>query len=551
MSKTTLVGLIAAAAVVWGASSARGQQVREEWVARYDAGVGNSEYGSSIAVDVSGNVYVAGRSPGEAGWDYLTIKYDPGGNELWVARYNGPGNSRDYAWSLAVDALQNVYVTGQSDGDGTGFDFATIKYDAEGNEIWVARYDGGADGDDAARALALDGQGNVYVTGGSWGGDSASDFATIRYDSAGRQVWVARYNGTAKTGYDTPKALAVDALGHVYVTGASYAGRNHFDIDYVTIKYDARGNALWVATYNSPTNDTDDATAIALDDSGNVYVTGASRNREYQYATIKYDPAGRALWEARYIGPQGEGGDRPSALILDAFGHVYVTGRSANIAAWPDYATVKYDAATGEPSQTWADVGFGRGVRRFNGSENSADEARAMAVDGCGDVYVTGYSYSDPTGADFATIKYGASGEMLWLAVYDGPGHKGDSTYAVVVDDRGSVYVTGGSSGVQSYWDCATIKYSQGSECTADEKIRGKCKRRAGANAVRAVAVRGVPGDTVSLCLDDQDCIRKTLDKRGKAKTKWMDVRPGGPHTISAQWDCGACERKGVDCPNP
>jgi hypothetical protein len=97
----------------------------------------------SLAVDGAGNVYVAGFSYGSGtSDDYATIKYDPSGNEIWVARYNGPGNNNDYPVSLAVDGAGNVYVTGSSYGSGTNNDYATIKYDSSGNELWAAHYDG-------------------------------------------------------------------------------------------------------------------------------------------------------------------------------------------------------------------------------------------------------------------------------------------------------------------------------------------------------------------------------------------------------------------------
>src|SRR5438105_7779340 len=113
----------------------------------------------------------------------------PGGGvyEAWVARYNGPGNGFDYALALAVDTLGNVYVTGYSWGSGTQ-DYATIKYDSAGNQEWMARYDGQGR-DDQANALAVDDSGNVYVTGFSGSIYTQFDCATIKYNSAGQQAW--------------------------------------------------------------------------------------------------------------------------------------------------------------------------------------------------------------------------------------------------------------------------------------------------------------------------------------------------------------------------
>ena len=152
-------------------------QVTEEWVARYNGPGDWSDGAYSIAVDNEGNVYVTGYSWGSGtNWDYATIKYDQDGNELWVARYNGPGNNGDVASSIALDKEGNVYVTGYSYDSGTYYDYATVKYDPNGNELWVARYNGPRNDEDYAYSIAVDNAGNVYVTGTSGG-----DYATIKY----------------------------------------------------------------------------------------------------------------------------------------------------------------------------------------------------------------------------------------------------------------------------------------------------------------------------------------------------------------------------------
>ncbi|MHA2227230.1 MAG: ABC transporter substrate-binding protein, partial [Candidatus Hodarchaeales archaeon] len=115
--------------------------------------------------------------------------------ERWAARYNGPGNRGDGASAMAVDASGNIYVTGRSWGSGTGSDYATIKYDPAGTEQWVTRYNGLENGNDVAYAIAVDASGNIYVTGRSSGSGTYDDYATIKYDPAGTEQWVARYNG--------------------------------------------------------------------------------------------------------------------------------------------------------------------------------------------------------------------------------------------------------------------------------------------------------------------------------------------------------------------
>jgi len=103
--------------------------------------------------------------------------------EAWARRYNGPGNGDDRAWALALNSQGNVYVTGESTGSGAGFEYATLKYSPSGELRWAKRYNGpgNSNGFDDAYALALDSQGNVYVTGYSTGSGTNYDYATIRY----------------------------------------------------------------------------------------------------------------------------------------------------------------------------------------------------------------------------------------------------------------------------------------------------------------------------------------------------------------------------------
>ena len=310
------------------------------WVRLYGGGVAHA-----IAVDASRNVYVTGSSTGSnSNTDYVTIKYTSPGDTAWVRRYNGPGNTdgSDAAAALAVDASGNVYVTGHSDGSGTYGDYATIKYTSAGDTAWVRRYNGPGNGYDGAIALAVDANGNVYVMGNSdaadLGMEAYTDYATVKYTSNGDTAWVRRYNGPGNS-WDYAAALAVDASGNVYVTGSS--GGSGTSYDYATIKYTSAGDTAWVRRYGGG-----GATALAVDASGNVYVTGRSygSGTDNDYATIKYTSAGDTAWFRRYNGP-GNYYDEATAIAVDASGNVYVTGSSAG-----QIATIKYDAAG---NQVW------------------------------------------------------------------------------------------------------------------------------------------------------------------------------------------------------
>ena len=315
--------------------------VEESWVGRYNGPGNYTDDPAAIAVDGSGNVYVTGESSGQGAVGYATIKYNSAGEQQWVVRYNGPGNGNDRANAIAVDASGNVYVTGESLGQGTGIDYATIKYNSAGRQQWVARYNGPASSDDYATAIAIDDSGNVYVTGTS-SIDAASnlDYLTVKYNSAGQEQWAASYNGPGNA-LDVAYAIAVDSSGNVYVTGESYGLDSARD--YTTIKYNSAGQQQWIARYNGGTRSDDYAKGIAVDSAGNVYVTGDSLgvgDQNPDYATIKYDSAGQQQWVARYNGP-ANGLDSAAAIALDSLGNVYVTGESGGQGTRNDFATVK------------------------------------------------------------------------------------------------------------------------------------------------------------------------------------------------------------------
>ena len=445
---TKVLLLLAVVSIPWLALLLDSQGA-EAWPVRYN-GPGNwDDHPTALALDGQGNVYVTGASYG-AQWnsDYATIKYSLTGQRLWVRRYNGPGNGEDSPSALAVDGQGNVYVTGYVVGAGSGGDYTTIKYSPTGVLLWARRYNSPGNGDDYARALAVDAQGNVYVTGASKGGDSGYDYVTIKYASNGSQLWLRRYNGPGNAS-DGATALAVDAQGNVYVTG--YSGPDEDYYDYVTIKYSSTGQRLWVRRYNGPADGHDAAYLLAVDAQGNVYVTGNSDGGAsyIDYATIKYNSNGGLLWVRRYNG-SANGEDRPRALALDNQGNVYVTGESVGAGSYHDYLTIKY-GPTGQ--RLWA--------KRYKGTANASDVATALAVDAQGNVYVTGDAQEAGSSPNYTTIKYSPTGVRLWTKRYNGPENGYDAARALAVDAQGNVYVTGTSFQMSSGSDYVTIKYSQ------------------------------------------------------------------------------------------
>jgi hypothetical protein len=316
------------------------------WVRIYERSEWHDNGAMALTLDSLFNVYVTGSQFSEGTyWGYVTVKYYSNGDTAWVRIYDLPVASVEQACDIAVDHQSNVYVTGyRYDLFPTEpRDCVTIKYDSSGNQLWLKKYDGPGNGNDYAYFIVVDESDNLYIAGETFGRGSWGDFLTIKYRPNGDTAWVRTYNGPYN-GYERVLGMALDSSGHIYVTG--YSGSTSEDEDYATIKYDSSGNELWVRRYNGPGNMNDIAFSIATDRSENVYITGCSYSNvpNLDYTTIKYDSVGNELWVRKYNGP-GNGIDEAHALAVDDFNNIYVTGWSYGSGTDLDYATLKYSEA--------------------------------------------------------------------------------------------------------------------------------------------------------------------------------------------------------------
>jgi hypothetical protein len=420
-------------------------QATQQWVSRYNGTANSADVPSSMVLDNAGNIYITGRSQYANATlrDYTTIKINPAGVLQWSANYNGTANVTDESRAIAVDGSGNVYITGVSYTTVTDGDCVTIKYNSNGDSVWVKKY--GFPSFDAGNSIAVDNFGNVYVAAASTGNlGTGNDYATIKYSSIGDTLWVRRYTSLNNDEFAT--SIHLDDSNNVYVTGVSFPGK------FVTLKYDSEGVLKWTSIYNGPEpSQNGEITVMSdLDHLGNLYITGRSlgTGTNFDYATIKYNSAGVQQWASRYNGT-GNFLDFPYGIKADGSGNVYVTGRSDGSGTGLDFATVKYNSS-GE--QQW--------VKRYH--ESSGDGATSLGVDAAGNVYVTGYVSGNGTSLDYVTIKYNSSGDQIWKIVYDnGSGISAyDLPLALVVDNTGNIFVTGASTQNISE-DFCTIKYTQ------------------------------------------------------------------------------------------
>lgn len=415
------------------------------------------EIGYVVGVDGSGNVLIGGRSYGST-WDARIVKYDPAGTELWTAIEPPSGATTDKVASetnqfarggVAVDSAGRVAVTGLANDASNFNDFMTVSYGPNGAQLWAAAFENPATGfqHDQAVAVAVDGEGNTYVTGQSFNG-SNWDYMTVKYDAAGAQQWATPFNGAVNS-HDTPSAIAVGAGGDVYVTGQSVSATGY---DYLTVKYNASGVQQWATSYNGSGSNDEYPYALHVDASGNVYVTGQAlrAGTGWDVLTVKYDSAGVQQWAVPFAGPFNY--DVGYAVSTDTAGNVCVTGYVQIDGSTGDALTVKYNSSG---VQLWA--------RTF---ENPAaavqhDMTYSQALDANGNLYVTGFSGNVGTGLfDYLTLKYDAVGTLQWAQMFDNPavGSQDDTAYSIALDGLGRVYVVGRSHN-GSNRDMVTVRY--------------------------------------------------------------------------------------------
>jgi uncharacterized delta-60 repeat protein len=456
---------------------------------RYDAATGEQKWSSSyngegngsdrvrdIAVDNQGNVFVTGVS-GDTYIEskYITISYDGDtGEQLWATTYSDEGNTTHWATAIAVDD-SGVYVTGSSRTGSNSNQFTTIRYDAtSGSPLWISSYKGKEKGSHEATGIVLDNHGGVIVTGYDFTKKTSRDLITIRYKAAtGDRDWEQRYNSFGSQS-DGGIAIAVDAAGNSYVTGTSSNYNYSTGMDsIVTIKYSPTGEELWVQVYGKGLSSS--VRAIAIDHKGGVYVAGTSirESTGSEFVTIRYDAiTGHQDWNVHYDGDK-DGWNEAVDIAVDNESGVYVTGRVPAPNNAYNYATIRYDAATGE--QIWSAT--------FSGAEDSYNTPAAIAADNTGGVYVTGTN-----NGDFLTLRYdAATGEQEWASPYNGEGNEHDGAVDIAVDNQGSVYVTGISRGIDTFFDYVTVRYNA---ATGEQKWVSRYDAgRNGYDYVKAIAV--------------------------------------------------------------
>jgi uncharacterized delta-60 repeat protein len=316
----------------------------QQWVSRYNEPGNGDDKAFGIVVDRIGNIYVTG-SIARVGTDIYTIKYNTNGVYIWGQLISGTANEDDQAFGIAVDSIgNNVYLCGYTDNDTTGIDFTVAAYDSSGGIRWINKYNGSEGGTDKAWGIVVD-DNKIIVTGESDGDTSRGDCMTIKYSAQGDTQWTARYNGAGNHN-DKAFGIVVDADGNSYIAGYS-VGEDTSTTDYLTVKYGLEGEMLWDNTYNGTGHYQDTAFGICLPKSSEyVYVTGGSSSDtvrgKMDAVSIRYNIfSGNESQVSRYNGTDNLN-DAALGITVDTSGNIFVTGYTQTIAAGYDMLAMKY-----------------------------------------------------------------------------------------------------------------------------------------------------------------------------------------------------------------
>ncbi len=349
-------------------------------------GGSDDDYGNSIALDGSGNLYITGftNTSGTNDHDAFIAKFNSTGNSVMNITWGGIDS--DFGRSIALDGSGNIYIMGDTYNISDNYrDVFIAKFNSTGNSVMNITW--GGINSDCGYGIALDGSGNIYITGSTKSfGAGTEDAFIAKFNSSGNSVMNITWGGNNN---DYGYGIALDGSGNIYITGDT----NSFwdlDGDAFIAKYDSSGNSVMNITWSG--SDDDWGRDIILDGSGNIYITGYTYSfgvGDLDVFIAKFDNSGNSMKNITWGGSDNEAG---IDIALDGSGNIYITGWTDSFGAGTiDTLIVKFDSS-------------GNSVKNYTWGGIDSDFGRSIALDGSGNIYITGYTYSFGTGNSDAFI---------------------------------------------------------------------------------------------------------------------------------------------------
>jgi len=405
-------------------------QVTPEWSNQVNGQI-YDDYIRQLAVSPTGNLILCGFIDETTQEDLKVAQFTPQGGLAWEYTYNDSlVNGMDVARVVAADSQGRVWVGGFSstqNSDG----WTVIQLDSTGQFCWKHTP---AEGMKAVYDLKPAPSGNAYAIGYSSHPQTGSDFSVVKYQSDGTVKWIAHYNGSGN-GLDIPYRVTLDDSENVLIAGYTTGAVTQRDI--TVVKYDSSGNFRWVFAHNGSANYSDEAADVAVDDAGNVYVTGFTLETltGYDIAVAKINRHGQLRW-IRLYNQSGGGAEFARRIAVHDSNQIYVAGGSQS-----KITLIKYNAMG---DTVWV---------RFYYTLSQDNKINDMALDADGNIYLTGWTKEQYYLVNrITTLKYLPDGTLAWDAIYSVPGTDRNDGYGVAIDPSGDVLVSGVSfNGPQHY----------------------------------------------------------------------------------------------------
>jgi hypothetical protein len=451
---------------------------------------------------VTGDIYQVGQGKSvELNSDMITVKYRADGTVAWARYFPGEAGEQDIGWSVKADGMGNVYSAGRTmlNTSPRINEARLIKYDGNGNILWMSAYPDSGYMAQEEVLLAVDESGGVYA------GTVSGSFKllVIRYDSNGQLVWKQEYAPENYYGWTNISGIRLDVEGNLYAAGTAIPYLGAFIMS--TVKFSADGTLLWEKETILPGSPASRAAGIEVDKTGNAYVTGhiTDAGGIHKFITVKFNATGSEEWITI--------SDKPantthtfSSLTLDASGNVYILGMAVN-AGDSGYSRTAAIKLGSNGKELW---------RQTLGDQHMSYSGSEITAAGSGMIYITGGVYTSQSwDRSIFTAALSPEGEMKWIDTLSG-----GNGYAVNVHPDGGVYVAGSVGDTYEGLDMVLIRYDQ--EPLSIENILA-----ARTNVDVSIFPNPAQG-SFTLEVDAEACI-EIFDLSGK-KVQCMNMKKGG-----------------------